>query len=136
MDFMRDCFPHLGYVDAVDVDIRIQGRHGVVVAEIDGEPVGFAVWYETVPGIAYIWLTGVAEGFRGKGIGSALLRTVVNNVRELGMRAVWCKISKEKVGWIRKHIQMGFRVAEHVREDGHDIYKVVKTFGEGTFFIL
>lgn len=114
----------------------MQGDHGVIVAECRKKPVGFTVWYETLPGIAYIWLTGVARDYRGKGIGTKLLRIAMRELSKRGMRAVWCKISKKKTGWIRKHIELGFRVVEHVREDGGDVYKLVKMFGDAALIAL
>ncbi|MDN5358290.1 MAG: Acetyltransferase family [Candidatus Diapherotrites archaeon] len=128
ISLVRECFPHLEYIDATDMELRLQSDHGVIVAECRGKPVGFTVWYETLPGIAYIWLTGVAREQRGKGIGTVLRRTAIRELSKRGMRAVWCKISKEKTGWIKKHLEQGFRIVEHVREDGKDLYKLAKVF--------
>lgn len=136
LDFVKQLFPHLNYIDIDDVDFRIQGKHAVIVAERDGTPLGFTIWYETVRGVAYIWLTGVCRDFRGRGIGTQLLRCVVGDIQREGMVAAWCKISKEKRGWIRRHLSMGFRVFEHFRENGTDLYKLVKMMGNSNVVVL
>gem|GEM_PF-6152183 len=131
LDFVRECFPHLAYVDEIDVSIRMQARHEVIVAESFGSPVGFVVWYETLPGVAYIWLVGVRENYRGRGLGAALVSRALDRIRAAGERYVWCKVAKAKYRWALKCIQQGFRVVDHVREDGADLYKLAFVFQPG-----
>jgi len=127
-DLVKSCFPHLGHVDLEDVDLRVQGRSGVVVAKMGDLPIGFTIWYETLPGTAYIWLTGVVREYRGRGIGLQLHKTLLRYLRDEGFDAVWFKAAKSKYRWIKRHISMGFRIIEHVREANVDIYKLAMVF--------
>jgi GNAT superfamily N-acetyltransferase len=60
-----------------------------VIAEVDGEPAGFALWYRTFstfrgcPGI-YLEDIFVRPAYRGSGIGKALLATVAAKAVEIG----------------------------------------------------
>ena len=59
------------------------------VAEVDGEPVGFALWFSTFstfrgqPGL-YLEDIFVKPGFRGRGIGKGLLAAVARRAVERG----------------------------------------------------
>jgi len=65
------------------------------IAEIDGQPVGFALWffsYSTFRGRHGIWLEDlfVRPEHRGAGAGLALLRTLARRCREAGLaRLEW-----------------------------------------------
>jgi GNAT superfamily N-acetyltransferase len=62
---------------AVDVEFfrrRLQNRNSLVmVADLDGQPVGFSCGYELRPTTYYSWLAGVLPHARRMGIASQLL---------------------------------------------------------------
>ena len=44
----------------------------ILIANVDGRPVGFYTGYERTPGVYYAWLLGVLPDFRRAGVGSQL----------------------------------------------------------------
>jgi predicted GNAT family acetyltransferase len=70
-------------------------------AHVDGELAGFAA-YELTDALVIFTHTEVDSKFEGKGVGSALARFALDDVRAAGGRRVLplCPFIK---GWIRKH---------------------------------
>jgi predicted GNAT family acetyltransferase len=70
-------------------------------AHVDGELAGFAV-YQLADGLVVFTHTEVDERFEGQGVGSALARFALDDVREQGDRKVLplCPFIK---GWIARH---------------------------------
>lgn len=70
-------------------------------AQINGEPAGFAA-YDLTDKLIVFTHTEVDERFEGKGVGSALARAALDDVRANGTRQVLplCPFIK---GWIGKH---------------------------------
>jgi ribosomal protein S18 acetylase RimI-like enzyme len=69
-------------------------RNHLLIAEVDGQPAGFLLGMEIVkpdherPQMLLDEL-GVAEGFRGRGIGRALVERLVEVARERGCDEIW-----------------------------------------------
>ena len=63
-----------------------------LVAEVDGEPVGFVSWgepeFHTEPGVAEIYWLAVHRDWRGRGVGKALLRVMEEKLQREGIKAV------------------------------------------------
>src|ERR1700683_3690709 len=57
---------------------RFRGRHNVLmlVARLDGRPVGFFIGFELKPTVFFAWFYGVAPEFRRQGIASQLMDAV------------------------------------------------------------
>ncbi|MFC9972152.1 GNAT family N-acetyltransferase [Spirillospora sp. NPDC127200] len=67
---------------------------------VDGEPAGFAE-YRTRAGAVVFTHTEVEPAYEGKGVGGALARGALDDVRAQGAKAVpLCPFIK---GWIDKH---------------------------------
>lgn len=70
-------------------DIRDES---VLVAEADGEPVGFVCWGKpeshAEPGVVEIYWLAVHRDWRGKGLGKALLRVLEEKLQRDGLKAV------------------------------------------------
>ncbi len=135
IDLVRSVLPQLSYLDEWDVILRLSGPHGVLLAK-NGGLAGFSVWYETLPGMAYIWMIGVLPEYRGKGIGSTLLDETIAEVRRRGYTLVWVKISRDKRWWIQAHIRRGFRVFERIVEGDKIVYKLVLPLSQGIQHLL
>ena len=69
-------------------------------ARIDGEPAGVAVYLRTPDMIVFVH-TEVEAPFEGRGVGSALARTALDEARELGLRVV--AICPFIDGWMQRH---------------------------------
>ncbi|MFE5815706.1 GNAT family N-acetyltransferase [Streptomyces sp. NPDC056479] len=69
------------------------GGHHLLVAYMDGEPVGFVSGVETVHpdkgAEMFLYELGVAEPYRRRGIGRALVRRLDALGRELGCYGMW-----------------------------------------------
>ena len=67
--------------------------HHLVMAFVDGEPVGFVSGYELVhPDKAvemFLYELGVAEAARRRGVGRALVEALATIARERGCRGMW-----------------------------------------------
>jgi uncharacterized protein len=73
------------------------GRYEI---RLDGELAGFAE-YRTDPGKIVFTHTEVEDAYEGRGVGSALARGALDDVRKRGLRAVpLCPFIE---GWIDKH---------------------------------
>jgi GNAT superfamily N-acetyltransferase len=63
-----------------------------LVAEADGEPVGFVIWgkpeFHREPGVVELYWIGVHRDWRGKGVGKALLRVMEEKLKKDGVKAV------------------------------------------------
>ena len=97
---------------------RLQGvlGHGLpwLVAEIDGQVVAWAYASPFRPRAAYRYAVEssiyVADGFQGRGLGSALMHEVIRRCRMMGLRQVIAAISNdESRASIDLHARLGFR---------------------------
>lgn len=63
-----------------------------LVAQVDGEPVGFVSWgepeFHKEPGVVELHWIGVHRDWRGKGVGKALVRVMEEKLRQAGVKAV------------------------------------------------
>ncbi|HEX7009450.1 MAG TPA: GNAT family N-acetyltransferase [Phycisphaeraceae bacterium] len=68
---------------------RFLGRHNelIMLAVVDGRPVGFFVGFELKPDIFFEWLYGVVPAYRRQGIASQLMEAVHAWARDQGYEA-------------------------------------------------
>ncbi len=102
---------------------RVHGkRHPVLVAESAGRVVGWASlspwsprggYADTVEDSFY-----VAEGFRGRAIGRALLEALMAEAGRAGHHAVIARMCTESSASIHLHRRLGFRPTGTLREVG------------------
>ncbi len=98
------------------------GAHPAVVAEVDGAVAGFAsispyrsrpAYATTVEDSVY-----VAGGWRGRGIGAALLADVVRRATEHGFHTVLARVEASNDASVRVHERCGFAVVGTERQIG------------------
>lgn len=95
------------------------GDAGVVAVDADGQRLG-AAWYRLFPAddAAYGFVApdvpelsiGVAAGARGKGVGRALLETLLATARAQGYRAISLSVDRQNPA-LRLYERVGFRDA-------------------------
>jgi ribosomal protein S18 acetylase RimI-like enzyme len=99
-----------GYrLDAAAVE-RLSRMEHVAVAEADGALVGlaaasYATWNRRVP-VEHCY---VAPGARRRGVGRALMASVVDFARHRGARCVWLETQAENYPAVRFYRRLGFR---------------------------
>lgn len=112
-------------VDAMRARLDGVTGHGLpwLVAEIDGGVVAWAYASPFRPRAAYRYAVEssiyVAEGFQGRGLGSALLRELIDRSRAKGLRQMIAAISNdESRASIDLHARLGFREVGTYRKVG------------------
>lgn len=106
---------------------RLQGvlAHGLpwLVAEVNGQVVAWAYASPFRPRAAYRYAVEtsiyVADGFQGRGLGSGLMRAVIERCRAMGLRQMIAAISNdESRASIELHARLGFREVGAYRKVG------------------
>lgn len=97
-------------------------RGSALVAEVEGEVAGFAVYgpWRDLDGFRHTVEDSVyvREGRQGLGIGSALLTALIASAREAGHHVMVAGIEAENTASLRLHERFGFRHAGTVPEVG------------------
>jgi L-amino acid N-acyltransferase len=97
-------------------------RRSAFVAEAGGQVVGFANWAPwhhkdgyrfTVEDSVYL-----AEGHQGRGLGAALLRTLIEGARESGAHVMMAHIEAGNTRSVALHKRHGFEIVGTAREVG------------------
>ena len=80
-----------------------------IVAEIDGKIVGFAtVKYEQWNKRANLTGIFVASDYKGKGIGRALIDTIIDHLKSTSARTLWVETQNVNYPAIQFYIKLGF----------------------------
>jgi uncharacterized protein len=83
-------------------------RHRYEVT-VDGDPAGFAVYEDRADGVRVFTHTEVSDDYEGRGVGSALARGALDDVRASGRRLVArCPFI---ASFVRRHPEYGDLVA-------------------------
>lgn len=108
----------------VDVGARAQSWRldGMLVADVDGEVVGMVFLDRSPHGFGEIAMT-VAEAWRGRGVGSALLAAAIERARAEGLHKLTLSVfarNEAAIGLYRKHgfVEEGRRVRHYRRQSG------------------
>lgn len=116
---------------AVDFPKRpANGREGLWIAEVEGEPAGSVMLCETEdPSVGQLRLFAVEKNRRRQGIGRALMEALIARAEEVGYETLilWTAGSLEAA--IRQYERFGFRVTETVenrswRPDGEPVLEI------------
>ncbi len=99
-----------------------EGKHPVLVAEVEGEVVGWASlspfhsrcgYRQTVEDSVYL-----APAWRGRGIGAILLKGLIAAAESAGHHRIIASISADQPGSIALHAKFGFRTVGRMSEVG------------------
>jgi L-amino acid N-acyltransferase YncA len=85
-----------------------------LVAELDGAVVGWAALFPVSRRSCYSGVgehsVYVAEGWRRKGVGKALMRALLDNAARGGLWTIQTSVFPENAASLALHVQLGFRV--------------------------
>lgn len=105
-----DCYPHSVFIEEMK-------NRNLLVADVEGNVVGLISFYEKrqnspvhVPRqVLYINIVGVAEGFRGRGIGHALFQEVRALATEKGFDAMELDVNAWNDDALSMYENLGFK---------------------------
>ena len=97
-----------------------------VVAEQEGQVIGFGALHVMWQDLAEVRTLAVAESAQRKGIGAAMLRELLERARVLGVRRVFCLTFEEE--FFRSH---GFQVISDVPVDAETYAEMVRSNDDG-----
>jgi GNAT superfamily N-acetyltransferase len=134
--FLRDMLHHAYYwrermpdegPGPVQLYVKAWGRIGdtAVIALLDGFPVG-AAWFrlfeQAAPGYGFVdeatpeLAVAVVPNARGKGVGSALLVSLLERARDDGYAALSLSVDRNNQGAIALYEQFGFRQVQETSD--------------------
>lgn len=91
-------------------DALLQTENIYVMAELDGELAGYCgLW--GVAGEGQIYNVAVAEEYRSRGIGGAMMRAILERGRAAGLTAFTLEVRKSNVHAISLYEKLGFESA-------------------------
>ena len=117
------------YPTSLYLDIHRWWRDGFLIAEANGNPVGFLASVMTSDGQARILMFAVTAGFRRQGIGRQMMDAFVQMCGMRGLRRIELEVRKSNEEAIRFYRRYGFdtqTVLPKFYTDGEDGYKMVK----------
>ncbi|HEJ9095824.1 TPA: N-acetyltransferase family protein [Serratia odorifera] len=83
-----------------------------LIAELDGQPAGFKLGYQTQPDTLYSWLGGVLPALRRHGVAQALLTEQQHWAWAQGYRRLTVKTRNQFRGMLMLLIDNGYRIVE------------------------
>jgi len=119
------------YPTSLFLDIHKWWRDGLLVADLDGHPVGFLAAVISAEAQARILMFAVAAGYRRHGIGVALMDVFIQNCANRGVRRIELEVRKSNLDGIRFYNRYAFGIAyvlPNFYTDGEDGYRMIKDF--------
>jgi len=113
-----------------------------LVAEVNGVVVGYVMsrvetgWGHTKYGLTkkgHIVSIAVLEGYRRRGIGTALMEAALRGLKEYGAKEVYLEVRVSNIPAIRLYEKLGFTIKKTIPYyylDGEDAYLMVKSLAE------
>jgi ribosomal-protein-alanine N-acetyltransferase len=117
------------YPTSLYLDIHRWWRDGFLIADLDGQPVGFLAAVVSAEGQARILMFAVAAGFRDRGIGTQLMNTFIAKCAERGLRRIELEVRKSNERGIRFYQRYAFEIGYVMPAfytDGEDGFKMFK----------
>jgi ribosomal protein S18 acetylase RimI-like enzyme len=111
--------PSAAHDETVDV-VRNKLRDGghAVVAEVQGQAVGFAFYHQQDDDL-YFGRLSVLEQYRRQGIGRALIDYVERKAIEQGLRGVRLGVRVQLPHLMARYERLGYRVAKYMTHAGY-----------------
>jgi len=104
-------------------------RHAILVAELDGQIVGWASLSQWNPRAAYADTAetscNVKEGRRGKGSGRSLKQSIIDEARRLGYRTLIAGAAEGSDASLHLNESLGFEVVGTFKQVGHKFGKLL-----------
>ena len=102
---------------------KINKKFPVIVAELDGNVLGFGMYSEFRFREAYKFTVEhsvyVNENFHGKGIGKLLLQELITLARKQKLHTMIAVIDSENQGSVEFHEKFGFKTVGIIKESGY-----------------
>lgn len=120
------------YPTSLYFDIHRWWRDGFLVAELQGNPVGFIAAVVSADGQARILMFAVSAGFRRRGVGSMMMDTFLQTCGMRGMKRIELEVRVSNTDAIRFYQRYGFAISQQLPKfytDGEDGYKMVRFLG-------
>ncbi len=123
-DALRENYP-----TSIYLDIHKWWREGFLIADLDGNPVGFLAAVISGNGQARILMLAVIVGFRSRGIGSLLMDVFLRTCAMHSLNRIELEVRKSNGDAIRFYQRFGFAIAHTLPgfyTDGEDGYKMIR----------
>ncbi len=117
------------YPTTIFLDIHKWWRDGFLVAEVNGNPVGFLAAVIPANGHARVLMLAVTAGFRARGIGSLLMQAFLQHCGVRGLKRIELEVRISNKAAIRFYERHGFNIFHTLPRfytDGEDGYKMVR----------
>ncbi|QHA87083.1 GNAT family N-acetyltransferase [Serratia rhizosphaerae] len=94
-----------------DLQLRIGNAvHHALIAELDGQPVGFKLGYQTDDDTFYSWLGGVLPAFRRRGVAGQLLEEQERWARTQGFSRLTVKTRNQFRGMLMLLVSRHYQI--------------------------
>ncbi|UTV27660.1 GNAT family N-acetyltransferase [Photobacterium atrarenae] len=111
--------------DEAGLQSRLQGHRSLIlIAEIEGQPVGIKIGYALSETCFYSWLGGVTAEARGYGVAQALLTAQETWMREQGYVEVRVKSRNRFSAMLRLLLRNGYQIEHLEKKDGLADYRL------------
>jgi phosphinothricin acetyltransferase len=111
------------YQQKTILEEKISKNFPVIVAELDGQVVGFGMYSEFRFREAYKFTVEhsvyVNENFQGKGIGKLLLQELISLARQQKLHTMIAVIDSENQSSVEFHERFGFKTVGIIKESGY-----------------
>lgn len=102
-------------IDVLRSDLAQGIRYDIAV--VDGVEVGFAGYGPSAEGVVKLHKLYLRKSVQGMGIGSSMLRHVMNEARQVGYREIVLNVNKGNARAIKAYERAGFEIRESVVVD-------------------
>ncbi|WP_106568698.1 GNAT family N-acetyltransferase [Cecembia rubra] len=100
--------------------------HLILIAEVEGKPVGFKVGYQRdSPELFYSWMGGVLDSHRRMGIATKLADEQEHWASNHGYLKVYFKTRNRFSKMIHFGLNRGFKIVDLIKKGGIDDYRIV-----------